>query len=197
MFWWNVDGLSRSLKAKVVSEREKSHYFLATLLLAVAFTLIYHILPQTCPTPQRHIIHIIGGLIYLGVTAWGIITNYRTNRTGDDRAFIERFVCLSLPIALRLTIYFLLIAIPIGILRAFLPLNYIWGTQINTASLNTSLMRSIGSYLSCSSNITGLMVMIGLKICYFLWIRAKIRYVSGAANQFNVIRYIFIERFRG
>ena len=40
-------------------------------------------------------------LLTLGIFIWGILASYRVNRRGDNRQFLERFVCLTAALSIR------------------------------------------------------------------------------------------------
>lgn len=191
-FWWHVDGLAHALKAKVISEKDKSLYLLGNFIFVIGCIIIYYLLPQACLPPYREIIHSTGGILYLLVIGWGIFVTFQTNRAGDNNAYIERFICLAFPIGLRIMTYFLLVAIPLGFLRSLLPLSSIWGPDMIPSNTSTAFKEA--GLLACMSNLTGLIVVLLLLIWFFLWMRAKISFISGAQDKPNGIRYIFIRR---
>ncbi len=43
------------------------------------------------------------------ITIFGTIWCYITNKSGDDREFIERFICLSIPVLIHLIVIFLIL----------------------------------------------------------------------------------------
>ena len=47
-------------------------------------------------------------LLPLGITVWGILVCFRANRCGDNRQFIDRFICLDAALSIRVySVYFL------------------------------------------------------------------------------------------
>jgi hypothetical protein len=49
-------------------------------------------------------------LIALAIMVWGIRASYKVNSRGDGRAFVERYVCLSVPISIYATLAYLIAA---------------------------------------------------------------------------------------
>ena len=190
MFVWNVDGMARALKANDISERQKSHYLVALMVLIIFLITFYRILPPTCPTYERSFIDILGGLIYGFIAINGVLRVFYMNLAGDNKEFLDRFICLALPISVRIMAYFLLIALPVGIIRAFLPLKYIWGEQVLATSVDVAKFTLTG----CLSASIGMLVVASLMIWLFWWISREVGYVSGAPKMINV-QYIFIEFF--
>jgi len=190
MFLWNVGGLARALKADLINDRQKSYYLAALAMLGITLITCYRILPPTCTPPERSIIDILGGLIYGFIALNGVIRVFHINMAGDGRFFIDRFICLALPITIRIISYFLLISLPIGIIRAFLPLKYIWGEQMATASVDIAHFSVTG----CLSAFMGMLLVAALLVWFFWWIGREIGFIAGAPKTVNV-RYIFIEFF--
>lgn len=95
MYLWRTRELAAELRAGAVSEREKFWYFLILLLL-LAFVEQLEFLGslEVEEVTSAMVVESLGlsALMVVGV-AWC----YRSNRRGDDQAFLERFVCLAVP----------------------------------------------------------------------------------------------------
>ena len=99
MIWWDAGRLAQELRAGRVSARDQLHYLLASLVLQTLSgraSLLAAVLPGG------------GGprvafwpLLTLAVAAAGFVACFRANARGDGRAFLERVVCLGLPVGLR------------------------------------------------------------------------------------------------
>jgi len=115
MYFWNTKALRQQLKAGKVTERQKMSYLMATILL---FTLsVYVPLPQADTALQA--IEIIAAI---GITIGGIFYCFRINQNGDGKNFLERFVCLSWPIAVKqILLIFLIVISYISLLAIFSP----------------------------------------------------------------------------
>lgn len=95
MHFFNVNAVARELKANKISEHEKVKYFFGlSLIEALAYG------------GSNILIWLLGILIFIG----GFYFAYRANKQGDNKNFIERYICLSFPIA----ILFLITSIAIG-----------------------------------------------------------------------------------
>ncbi|AIF81026.1 hypothetical protein I862_02315 [endosymbiont of Acanthamoeba sp. UWC8] len=90
MIFWNDIKLALQLRNSEIDEDEKFYYYLVTVVL---FT----------------ICGLKGGLLALSVEIIGLFCIFKANRRGDNKAFIERVVCLSLPIAVKGFVLLLLI----------------------------------------------------------------------------------------
>lgn len=109
MHLWNTKALATELRDGTLPERERMKYFLLfmTLLAAVGELPIYSPEPVSPALIATSVVSIVG-------TAAGIYFTYRANRSGDDRDFIARSVCLTFPIGIRV------IAALIGVYVAYI-----------------------------------------------------------------------------
>ncbi len=99
MYLWNTKALATELREGTLPERERMKYFLLfmTLLAVVTELPIYSPEPVSPALIATSVISIVG-------TAVGIYVTYRANRSGDDRDFIARSVCLTFPVGVRLVV---------------------------------------------------------------------------------------------
>ena len=58
----------------------------------------------------------------IAITIAGTLFGYIANRDGDNRDFITRFVCLSVPVAIRMIAIALIVAFPVGVVGGLLSL---------------------------------------------------------------------------
>ena len=135
-------------------------------------------------------IDVLGGLLYGFIIFNGIMRSFHINLAGDNKAFIDRFICLAVPVSIRIMVYFFTIALPVGIIRAFLPLKYIWGEQMIASSTDVARF----TLTSCISAFIGMLVLAGLLIWFFWWIGREIGDIAGAPKRIHV-RVVFIEFF--
>lgn len=105
-YFWNVNQLVKDLRAGIVTEYEKMRYLLFTALLEVfAVNQASNIRPVN--QSEMLIKALFVGLM-VALVIWGIHHCYIINQKNDNKNFIERFICLSVPISIRLGVYFLL-----------------------------------------------------------------------------------------
>lgn len=116
MYLWNTDALAKELKEGMLSEREKFKYF-------ITYTLLYEIVILITSFSVRAFssVEIFLALLSLFIIFFGTYQCYQVNKTGDGINFIERFICLGLPITIKIfvlyllgTIIFLIIMIVLG-----------------------------------------------------------------------------------
>jgi hypothetical protein len=97
MYIWNVKALAQDLKAGQVSQKEKMKYFLVTIIVQMLMT-------SMPAQPSLQYGDFIRTVIFIIITAIGIVVCYKANSRGDDKEFVERIICLSLPIGVRISL---------------------------------------------------------------------------------------------
>jgi len=104
MYWWNVHGLAADLAARRVSERDKMLYYVLTTTMYAGSSALA-LVPPPPETPTA----VLAGqvLIIIASTLAGILICYEVNRRTDDRDFLDRMVCLSWPVTIRLAVVYL------------------------------------------------------------------------------------------
>jgi hypothetical protein len=100
---WDVDALVQDLRREKVSEHEKKKYFLAYTLGMVV--ILFN------PTSKDLVLLFIKFLARIFIVCWGIQLCFRNNQKGDNKKFIERFVCLSVPVFIGVIFAFFVAAI--------------------------------------------------------------------------------------
>ena len=97
MHFWNVKTLARELAEGKVTQTEKMKYLLAYAILST-------IVVQLVGWSGEHVspILILQAVGVLVITVVGILACYQANRKGDGNEFIDRFICLSLPLTLQI-----------------------------------------------------------------------------------------------
>jgi hypothetical protein len=110
MYFFNVKKLSEELKLKTVTQRQKMMYFIV----------IFFISPVASPTAYIDVYNspqdLAIALPSFVINILGIYICYKANLQGDNEEFIVRMVCLNLPIIVRLTVLYMILAIPIQII---------------------------------------------------------------------------------
>jgi hypothetical protein len=147
--------LAMALAANEVSEREKFQYLLVWAVIGIALP---SQLGGWTGWSRGRVAFLLAGLL---ITIVGLLACFRANARGDNRAFLERYLCLSVP--LGLVAYALYYAIYYGLGM----IGYLSGWVERDA-------RNWDMYtMSLVSSMTALSV-------YYLWMRASIRTAAGA-----------------
>lgn len=97
------------------------------------------------------------------ITIAGIILCYKANQRGDDEEFVDRFICIGLPIAIRL-----------GVIYASLIIFY----EIAYYALPWLLPEFFPE--GRMSDVDGASYLV-VTVIFYIWLRAHIPRVSGAA----------------
>ncbi|GAE35153.1 hypothetical protein [Halalkalibacter akibai] len=98
MIIWNIEKLALKLKNNEITEKEKFIYFFIYIVLS-GFVGYYTI--EFASNLQRMIELLITSII----TILGLLFCFNINQKGDGKVFIERYICLSLPISIRIIVY--------------------------------------------------------------------------------------------
>jgi hypothetical protein len=109
MYLWNTKQLAIDLRDNKVSEQDQMWYLLAYVVLTSLSALVAKWVPS------EYGLSGIASIVDLGVTIIGLLVCYSANSRGDARDFILRFICLSLPLTLRI----LAAGIPLGCVVGF------------------------------------------------------------------------------
>jgi len=143
MYLWNVKALAQDLKEDKVTEKEKMKYFLVTMLLAI-------FLNSGSSSDGSTWFKWANYIVTFGLTFGGVIWCYNANQRGGNKDFVIRFICLSIPVYVRMFV-------PIIVL-------IIIGVVIDSHIFDSS-------YVSLAIDCT-------YYIVYFAWVRKYIIYIS-------------------
>jgi hypothetical protein len=101
MYLWNTEALAVKLKDGELSQKERFKYFFIFIVLTA---LLMEVCLYVGEIPS--VITITEAAITLIITIGGTLLSYKKNRDGDNKEFIDRYVCLSIPILIKLTVLF-------------------------------------------------------------------------------------------
>ena len=111
MILWNTKELSNQLRSGAVTEKEKMKYFLITTLMTT-----FVVAGMTKEPDLLLPLHYGFMGLNLLITATGVWWAFHVNSMGDGKHFLDRIVCISLPIVLRVIALSLAVTIPCAIL---------------------------------------------------------------------------------
>lgn len=89
--------LATAFREDRLHERNKYHLVLLGSGLQLVFGQGFLFTSRTAGSTQLFV-------IALGIMVWGMRACYKANSRGDGRAFVERYVCLSVPISIYATL---------------------------------------------------------------------------------------------
>ena len=110
MYLWKVDHLAADLNNDHVSQKEQFKYTLVfTLINTLAMVAI-----AFGSSEMSSGLMAVDLVVTLVITAAGISYCYHCNRQADDRDLIVRFICLGLPVTVRIIVFGALLGFVVG-----------------------------------------------------------------------------------
>ena len=113
MYFWNVKALVEELKTDQLTEKQKFMYLLVATLIASFFMEVAVFLT---PGPFQ----VFESLAILFIIAFGIWYCFFLNQQRDNKNFLERYICLSLPVSIRFFVFVFFILCVLVVLEEML-----------------------------------------------------------------------------
>jgi len=102
MYLWNIKALATKLKTGELSQAERFKYlFLSVILVTLAME------ASAYEGKISTAISITESIMFLMITVGGTLLCYRANKKGDNKEFADRIICLSIPISLKVGVFFI------------------------------------------------------------------------------------------
>ena len=138
MIWFNIKRLERKINENDFSDKEGFNYFLAFSVLGV--------LASYGATTENFItfIDLIFGII---ITIWGSYSIFKANSSGDGNDFFKRYFALSWVIGFRLSVFTLIIAIPLLIIYGIISSDSFTSIESDSNTLTEDFVITIISSL--------------------------------------------------
>ncbi len=146
--------LAGALAAGELSEREKFHYLLVWAVIGI---LVPSHLGGWTDWSRIRVAFVVVSLV---IAVIGLLTCFGANARGDNRAFLERYLCLSVPLGIMT--YVAYYAIYYGIALVGLAVGWV---ETNAGNWDANTM--------------GLISSMSALVLYFLWMRASITRAAG------------------
>tara|TARA_R110002020_G_scaffold345743_2_gene559707 strand:- start:25801 stop:26424 length:624 start_codon:yes stop_codon:yes gene_type:complete len=109
MIWFDIHELERGLRNGEISDKVIFNYLLGNLVL-------YSIVPFMAGNDSSTIAMILFQVLFtITITVIGSKKAFDMNESGDSKDFFKRFLALSFVTGIRLFVFCLIIAIPIGV----------------------------------------------------------------------------------
>jgi prolipoprotein diacylglyceryltransferase len=146
--------LADALAADSLSERDKFHY----LLIWAVFGIVVGQLVGTSPRWDN--LRLLATAPSLLITVAGLVACFQANARGDNRAFLERYLCLSVPVGLVTSAVYYLLYYGMGLvgLRAG------W-VESDASNWNGTAMALVGSVIALT--------------LFYIWMRALMARAAG------------------
>ena len=104
MYFWKTEKLESDFINGSLSQRDRYKYLLAfIIIIALGMELSIYI-----PEPPS-IISFLQSSFAILITIIGAMFYYRVNKQGDNADFIYRYICLFLPVFIRLVVFYIII----------------------------------------------------------------------------------------
>jgi hypothetical protein len=149
--------LAAALAASELSERDKFHYLLAWALIGVFINPLVGISHRW---DHLRILSVVPSLL---ITAVGLVACFQANARGDNRAFLERYLCLSLPVSLVTSAAYYLFYYGMGLVG----FGAGW-VKPDASNWNGTVMALVASVIALS--------------LFFVWMRALMLRAAGLLN---------------
>ncbi len=110
MYFWKDDLLQADLKSGTVSQKDMALYYVLTYSFIVFAMWTVDI--------DKEAVEIVDHVNYvLMIMGLGLGTIYAFKKYTPEEKFIERFICLSFPLTIRLLTYTIFLTIPFEVIR--------------------------------------------------------------------------------
>jgi len=114
MYLWNTKALAKELKEGTLSEGEKFKYYLfGVIIYALLFEFGGYLDKEIFTT-----VNLLLSITIVSLDIIGIYLCYEANKQGDGLLFIERIVCLSVPLGIRILVLSIVLLIIFSIVGA-------------------------------------------------------------------------------
>ena len=157
MYLWDVNALVEDFKEKRVTQRERLKYFL--VFMGLVTLVIYGSSLDPIELTAIAIVHL---LIEVIVCIVGIILCYKANQRGDDEEFVDRFICIWLPVSIR-----------VGVIYLGVIVFYLMVSNALPGLLPEFFPEGRMSVVDAASSIA-------YSVIFYIWLRVHISRVSGA-----------------
>src|SRR5659263_14252 len=114
MIWFNIKNLESKISNNELSDKDGFNYLLANAIVTVISISI-----STVHEHDRWI-KLVGMIIAVMITIWGIKAAYNANNDNDGKDFLKRFLAISWVVSMRILVAFFLLAIFFGLIVGIL-----------------------------------------------------------------------------
>jgi len=137
MYFLRDKKLAHDLHKGFVSEKQQMLYLLFTSLFTSLFFTVTFGTALFADAAPANIYNYISDGFYVLITGLTVLHTFKINQKGDDNEFIVRFICIGLPVTLKVTLLSLILGVivaPIDLALAGINLNEIDAANFSTES---------------------------------------------------------------
>lgn len=103
IIFWNYLKLAQKLRDDELTPTSKFYYIFCSAIFTVFIIECSSLYQDTEDTNIINVLNVIISVLFTGFTCF---MGYQINTQGDNKNFIERYICLYLPITVRLVVIF-------------------------------------------------------------------------------------------
>ena len=104
MYFWSINSVARDLKANSLSEWQKTKYYIATVLYTFFESWI------SGSVSGFNYYTFVSYFLSSVVVIYSMVLIFNINHKADDRNFIERLTCFSLPAIIKTSVFYFLVS---------------------------------------------------------------------------------------
>ncbi len=113
MYLISASSLAISLRQNTLSERAKMHYLLLGSVMLAVVNCTYLLAWLEYTLEKLNAFDHLADAVVIIFQALIVLSAFNANAQGDNRHFIERFICLSVPVTVRVSVIAAFLAIPL------------------------------------------------------------------------------------
>jgi hypothetical protein len=99
MYIWNTKSLAQKLKDGSLTQSGRVKYLLATVVLYVIVLEGSFLIGESLTFA-----FILRAVLLIAITIVGTLYSYRVNRDGDNREFLDRYICIGWVVSIKTTV---------------------------------------------------------------------------------------------
>lgn len=112
MYIWNYKKLTQELKNNTITEKESFKYIIGlTITASILISII-----EYGPTRELTPINVLSSFTFIVLIIIGMAILFQANQKGDNKDFIKRYTCLSLPTFIQANVWLIITSFAIGII---------------------------------------------------------------------------------
>jgi hypothetical protein len=130
MNWFNLKDLEKRLAENNVSDKEGFYFLLANWIVFGSFS--FAAVTEQYGNPGVMV-------MLLAIPVISLVIGFKANQKGDGKDFLKRFISLHFVIGIRIIVFIILLALPVGLLGSFISnvmiRQFLFGGFIATAGI--------------------------------------------------------------
>lgn len=175
MYWWNYKKLAIALRDGTIKPWQMKVYW-AFFLLIYTSLLVLFVYTESSSSPHKGGNFVVQNIIAAIGTISLIVSTYHNNKIGDNKDYLERFVCINFPVAMRYMVIFSIPTTLIYFIQVVMRMLKVCPDINDQNAFYSCVMPQIGSLLEPSYIDLGLYTLSFLVFIH--WYRKAFRIAS-------------------